>query len=88
MSFSKKVDNIIYDLKDINKMYFYLQNKNKNLSMKLIRSEEKSGDNLNRPIGYGTGENLVDTRDFPAAGVRGSNTNSSHNLWTTSLRRL
>ena len=107
MSFSKKVDNIINELKDINKMYFSLQTKNKNLSMKLKEKKCKgagetgagetgagetgagetgAGDNLSRPIGYGTSGN-IDTSDFPAAGISGSNRNSSHNQWTTSLRR-
>ena len=68
MSFSKKVDNIINELKDINKMYFSLQTKNKNLSMKLKEKKCKgageigegetgagetgAGNNLSRPIGY------------------------------------
>ena len=102
MSFSKKVDNIINELKDINKLYFSLQTKNKNLSMKLKEkkcegasetgasetgaSETGAGNNLSRPIGYGTSGN-IDTSDFPAAGISGSNRNSSHNQWTTSLRR-
>ena len=107
MSFHKKVDNIIYDLKDINKMYFSLQTKNKNLSMKLKEKKCKgagetgagetgagetgagetgAGNNLSRPIGYGTSGN-IDTSDFPAAGISGSNRNSSHNQWTNSLRR-
>ena len=97
MSFSKKVDNIINELKDINKMYFSLQTKNKNLSMKLKEKKCKgagetgagetgAGNNLSRPIGYGTSGN-IDTSDFPAAGISGSNRNSSHNQWTTSLRR-
>jgi hypothetical protein len=113
MSFNKNVDNIINDLKDINKMYFSLQTKNKILSMKLKEKKYKrgagergagergagergadesgagergAGNNLSRPIGYGTSGN-IDTSDFPAAGISGSNRNSSHNQWTTSLRR-
>ena len=97
MNFSKKVDNIIYELKDINKMYFSLQHKNKKLSIKLKEKKYDGGNggnggdgnNMSRPIGYGTTvDNFIDTNDFPAAGASsGSNINSSHNRWTTSLRR-
>lgn len=100
MNFSKKVDNIIYELKDINKMYFSLQHKNKKLSIKLKEKKYDggnggnggdggNGNNMSRPIGYGTTvDNFIDTNDFPAAGASsGSNINSSHNRWTTSLRR-
>jgi len=97
MNFSKKVDNIIYELKDINKMYFSLQHKNKKLSIKLKEKKYDggnggnggNGNNMSRPIGYGTTvDNFIDTNDFPAAGASsGSNINYSHNRWTTSLRR-
>jgi hypothetical protein len=92
MSFHKKVDNIIYDLKDINKMYFSLQNKNKNLTTKLKKYKKNRGtenhEGATRPIGYGTNlEDFIDTNELPAAGGGGSNTNSSHNQWTNSLRR-
>ena len=112
MNFSKKVDNIIYEIKDINKMYFSLQHKNKKLSIKLKEKKYDGGNggnggdggdggdggnggnggdgnNMSRPIGYGTTvDNFIDTNDFPAAGASsGSNINSSHNRWTTSLRR-
>ena len=108
MSFSKNLDNIINELKDINKMYFSLQTKNLKLTTKLKEKKYKrgagetgagetgagetgagetgAGNNLSRPIGYGTSGN-IDTSDFPAAGISGSNRNSSHNQWTTSLRR-
>jgi hypothetical protein len=93
MSFYKKVDNIIYDLKDINKMYFSLQNKNKNLTTKLKKYEKNRGAENHelrgetRPIGYGTNlEDFIDTTELPAAGGS-SHTDSSHNQWTTSLRR-
>lgn len=80
MSFSKKVDNIIYDLKDINKMYFSLQNKNLRLFTKI-----KNG--VCNGVCNGSG-NIIDTSDIPAAGISSRYTNSSHNQWTTSLRRL
>ena len=88
MNFSKKVDNIIYDLKDINKMYFSLQHKNKNLTTKLKKyKKNRAGWGETRPIGYGTNlEDFIDTTGLPAAGGS-SNTDSSHNRWTTSLRR-
>lgn len=93
MNFSKKVDNIIYDLKDINKMYFSLQHKNKNLTTKLKKNKKNKGAENHelcgetRPIGYGTNlEDFIDTTGLPAAGGS-SHTDSSHNQWTTSLRR-
>jgi hypothetical protein len=88
MSFGKKVDNIINDLKDMNKMYFSLQNKKLSVKIKKDDKKNRTTELQTRPIGYGTNSEYInDADELPAAGIRTTNTNRSHNQWTTSLRR-
>tara|TARA_B110000967_G_C18654589_1_gene445096 strand:+ start:40 stop:279 length:240 start_codon:yes stop_codon:yes gene_type:complete len=75
MSFYKKVDNIIIDLKDINKMYFSLHDRNK-----ILVRESKY-------INYSSGGGeVIDAVDMPSAGLSGENHNNQHRYWVRSLR--
>ena len=92
MSFYKKVDNIIVDLKDINKMYFSLHNRNK-----ILVRERKYESKYNDGGGAGGGAGAagggagaggadVDAVDMPPAGLSGENRNNHHRYWVRSLR--
>ena len=102
MSFYKKVDNIIVELKDINKMYFSLHNRNKIL-VRERKYESKyndggagaagagagaagAGAGAAGAGGAGAGAGVVDAVDMPPAGLSGENRNNHHRYWVRSLR--
>ena len=93
MSFYKKVDNIIVELKDINKMYFSLHNRNKIL-VRERKYESKYNDGGAGAAGAGAagagaagaGAGVVDAVDMPPAGLSGENRNNHHRYWVRSLR--
>jgi len=102
MSFYKKVDNIIVELKDINKMYFSLHNRNKIL-VRERKYESKYNDGgaagaagadavgadggaVGAAGAVGADGGAVGAVDMPPAGLSGENRNNHHRYWVRSLR--
>ena len=89
MSFYKKVDNIIVELKDINKMYFSLHNRNKIL-VRERKYESKYNDGgaagAAGADAVGADGGAVGAVDMPPAGLSGENRNNHHRYWVRSLR--
>ena len=72
MSFYKKVDNIIVDLKDINKMYFSLHNRNKILVRERKYESKYNDGGADDGAGGAAGAGGASGADAGAAGAGGA----------------